>query len=94
MKAKKLKELLEKEKVSAKNIIDIREGYELQNGKVKNSKNVPMNTLIANPSKYLTKEEIYYLMCQTGVRSFSTSIILKLKGYKVKNVYGGYLAWK
>ncbi len=94
MKVKKVKELLEENKLDVKNIIDIRESYELKSGKINGSKNIPMNKLLKHPERFLNKEDTYYLMCQSGTRSFSTFITLKLKKFKVKNISGGYLKWK
>ncbi len=94
MNVKKLKELTCKEGFNKKNIIDVRERYEYKSGNIKGSQNIPMNKLLANPEKFLNKDETYYIICQSGGRSTSTWIGLKLKRYKVKNISGGYNAWK
>ncbi len=94
MNIKKFKALITEDDFNKKNIIDIREGYEYKSGNIKGSQNIPMNKLLANPEKFLKKDETYYLICQSGGRSTSTWIGLKLKGYKVKNISGGYNAWK
>lgn len=94
MKVSKVKEKLKKGEINPKNIIDIREKYELKEGSVKGSTNIAMNKLLKEPAKFLNKDETYYVICQSGTRSFSVWLSLKLKGYKVKNISGGYLAWK
>lgn len=94
MKAKDVVELLNSKKIRSMNIIDIRETYELKGGKVNGSKNIPMQKLKSNPQKFLNKDETYYIMCQSGMRSFWTSRGLRKMGYNVKNIRGGYLKWK
>ncbi len=94
MKNEKLKKLLDNKEIEYKSIIDIRESYEVKTGTIKGSTNIPMNKLLKNPSKYLKKDQTYYLMCLSGARSFSAWINLRLKGYSVKNISGGYLRWK
>ncbi len=94
MKVKKVKELIDQKKINPKDIIDIRESYEIKSGKINGSRNIPMNRLLNHPEKFLDKNKIYYLICQSGSRSFSTYVMLKFKKYKVKNISGGYLKWK
>lgn len=71
------------------NLIDIREGYEVAAGALKGSKNIVMDKLLNNPEKYLSKEDEYYIMCQSGMRSSRTCSMLSKDGYKVINVGGG-----
>jgi len=71
------------------NLIDIREPYEFKNKSIKSSKNIPMNSLLNSPNKYLNKEKTYYIMCQSGGRSTMTCKMLKNEGYDVINVSGG-----
>ncbi len=94
MKAKKVYSRLKNKEILAQDIIDIRNKYELSSGKINGSKNIPMNKLMKSPEKYLNKEQTYYLICQSGARSTSTWLSLKIKGYKVKNISGGYESWK
>lgn len=71
------------------NLIDIREPYEFKGGSLKSAKNVPMNTLLNNPDKYLNKVNTYYIMCLSGARSKMTCKALTHQGYDVVNVIGG-----
>lgn len=74
-------------------LIDIRETYEYRNGHIKTAKNIPMGNLLQNPSKYLTKEKKYYIMCQSGVRSKNTSNKLSKSGFNIVNVTGGFSSY-
>lgn len=75
-------------------LIDIREGYELLSGKVKTAQHIPMGNLLSTPECYLNKDEKYYIMCQSGMRSMRTVKALQEKGYNVVNVKGGMAAYK
>jgi len=70
-------------------LLDIREGYEYASGSIKTARNIPMADLLTSPEKYLTKEETYYILCQSGARSARTAESLAKQGYKVVNVVGG-----
>ena len=70
-------------------LIDIREPSEYKMGSLKTAKNIPMGTLLTNPEKYLLKNKSYYIMCQSGARSGSTTRMLAKQGFNVINVAGG-----
>ncbi|MFV0466516.1 MAG: rhodanese-like domain-containing protein [Lachnospiraceae bacterium] len=70
-------------------LIDIREPSEVSNGTLLTAKNIPMNSLMNNPGKYLIKDKTYYIMCQSGGRSSRTTSFLEKQGYNVINVSGG-----
>lgn len=75
-------------------LIDIREDYELSSGKIKTAQHIPMGHLLSTPERYLNKDEQYYIMCQSGMRSMRTVKALQEKGYHVINVKGGMAAYK
>lgn len=70
-------------------IIDVREPYEFKARALKGARNIPMQTLLRNPEKYLNKDKQYYLICQSGSRSSMCSRKLRTDGYSVINVAGG-----
>lgn len=71
------------------NLIDIREKDEYALRSLKYTKNIPMHELLDNYEDYLDLDEEYYLICETGRRSFITAAELADAGYKVINVAGG-----
>lgn len=71
------------------NLIDIREVDECESKSIKYAKNIPMHDLLENYEEYLDINEEYYLICETGRRSFITAAELIHAGYKVVNVSGG-----
>ena len=70
-------------------LVDIREPYEYSAGHIPTAKNIPMNTLLNNPGKYLDKNNEYYIVCQSGARSSSACNYLSRQGFNVVNVLGG-----
>lgn len=71
------------------NLIDVREPYEFKGGSLKGAKSIPMDTLLNNPEKYLSKEKTYHIMCLSGARSRATCKVLSQQGFDVVNVSGG-----
>jgi len=76
------------------NLIDIRESYEYRNGHLPTAKNIPMNSILAEPEKYLDHGKEYHILCQSGGRSSRTCGTLASKGYNVINVAGGTGSYK
>ncbi len=76
------------------NIIDIRSNYEYNLGHIKNAKNIPYYSLLANYSMYLSKNDKYYLYCDYGNQSKEISNRLNLFGYNTFYVKEGYLDFK
>lgn len=74
-------------------LIDIREDYEYKTGSIKTSRHIPMGELLAMPNKYLQKDEKYYIMCQSGMRSRKVTQTLSKQGFDVINVDGGMGAY-
>ena len=79
--------------LNPKNIIDIRDSHKYNLGHLPNAKNISSMYLLASPEKYLKKDEIYYIYCQTGMTSDKICQILNKKKYKLVNIIGGYQAW-
>lgn len=82
-----------KECIGIVNIIDIRSIEKYNSSHIENSINVPIDVLLINPSKYLSKKEEYYIYCQHGKTSIRACMILCKLGYRVINLLGGYEAW-
>ena len=75
------------------NIIDIRPIQNFNNNHIPGAKNISYNDLVINPSKYLNKNETYYIYCRHGVTSQGLCQMLASQGYKTVSVIGGYEAW-
>lgn len=70
-------------------VIDVREPYEFKARALKGAINIPMQTLLSNPEKYLKKDKEYHLICQSGARSGMCSRKLRADGYNIINIAGG-----
>ncbi len=67
-------------------IVDVRTKGEYQQGHIKGSVNIPLNTLAANYSK-LRKDKTIITCCASGMRSGQAKSMLLSNGYK--EVYNG-----
>lgn len=71
-------------------LLDVREPDEYAAGHIESAKNIPLNRV----QKYHgDKTKPTYVICRSGRRSEQAAQLLLLKGYNVKNVTGGMLAW-
>ena len=72
------------------NIIDIRNKNDYLLGHIPNAISIPYNDIFLNPSKYLNKNDLYYIYCRTGVTSKKLVNYLNKLGYNTVNIDGGY----
>ena len=86
-----LRRLLETKNI---NLIDIRPSYIYSSGTIGNSKNIPANYLMTNPTDYLDKTNEYYIFCNYGNTSTRVCSYLERLGYTVINVIDGYQGYK
>ena len=75
------------------NLIDIRSIEKYNYSHIMDAINIPADQLLINSSRYLNKNNRYYIYCQKGIQSRKICQILKNNGYNVVNVAGGYEAW-
>lgn|SRR5690554_2251904 len=73
-------------------IIDVREDYEVANGKIPGAIHIPLMELPEHLDQ-LNKNEHYYLVCHSGARSASACSYLEQAGFDVTNVEGGMMSW-
>ena len=74
-------------------IIDIRDNYTYNMGHIKNAINIPYYKLLGNYSRYLNKNQKYYLYCDYGTQSNEISNRLNQFGYNTESIKGGYLEY-
>ncbi|KAA6450295.1 CoA-disulfide reductase [Bacillus cereus] len=70
-------------------VIDVREPFELKQGIIKGSVNIPLDELRERLDEIPKNKELY-ITCQLGMRGYVAARLLMEKGYKVKNVDGGF----
>jgi len=73
-------------------MIDVREGFELEIAKVRDSLHIPMGE-IKKRIKDLDKEKNYAVLCHSGYRSAQVCHFMELEGFNVVNVQGGIDSW-
>ncbi len=75
-------------------IIDIRNSYYYNQGHIDGAINIPYYKLLSNYSRYLDKNNTYYLYCDYGEQSRDVASRLVKFGYNVYSIDGGYLKYK
>ncbi len=70
-------------------LVDVRTDKEHQKMPVEGSVNMPLDELRDNLGQISEDQEIL-AFCQVGLRSYVANRILRQKGFKVKNISGGY----
>lgn len=75
-------------------IVDVREPWEWQAGRINEAVLIPLNDLMAAAEEgVLQKERAVAVVCKAGNRSEVASLMLRARGYQVENVEGGMDAW-
>ncbi|WP_410768626.1 DsrE/DsrF/DrsH-like family protein [Fontibacillus sp. BL9] len=70
-------------------LVDVRSEMEHRNGHIPNSLNIPVDDLRARLGELDPAKEIW-VYCQVGLRGYTASRILQQKGFRVRNLTGGY----
>ncbi len=74
-------------------ILDVRENDEFVVGAIPGALNIPLGELRNNFDK-LPKNRLIVTQCRVGIRGYLAERLLRDNGFDVKNLSGGYLAWK
>ena len=78
-------QLYQKESLS---VLDVREVEEFEALHLEGARNFPLSQL-ADTYKQLAKDQLYYVICKSGMRSARACQFLAEQGYEVINVKGG-----
>lgn len=70
-------------------ILDVREEYEVANGFIPNTVNIPLGQLRDRLNE-IPKDKKIYVCCQVGLRGYIACTILNQHGYNTSNIDGGY----
>ncbi|MBL9016398.1 MAG: rhodanese-like domain-containing protein [Myxococcales bacterium] len=75
-------------------LVDVRDERDWVAGHVPGSRNIPLETLRADPDAYLAKDRPVAFICARGVRSLTAAKLAERLGYaKIYNLDGGTSAW-
>lgn len=69
-------------------LVDVREVEEFEALHLEGARNFPLSQL-ADTYKQLDKDQLYYMICKSGMRSARACQFLSEQGYEVINVQGG-----
>lgn len=76
-------------------IIDVREPYEWEAGRMEGSVLIPLNTVLAGGEQgQLDPSRPVAVLCKSGNRSELAATMLRARGYDAENVEGGLDAWE
>ena len=78
-------QLYQKESLS---VLDVREVEEFEALHLEGARNFPLSQL-ADTYEQLDKDNLYYVICKSGIRSARACQFLSEQGYEVINVQGG-----
>ncbi len=84
---------LETRNEEATQLIDVRSEIEYANGNIPGSLLIPVDELRDRLQELDPAKEIW-VYCQVGLRGYTASRILTQKGYKVRNLTGGYKTYQ
>ena len=83
-----------KENISKYYVIDVREEDEYKQGKIGNSINIPLGKLIRDEGiRIVPRDKEVVVHCRSGFRGEIARKFLEDRGYKVRNLAGGYMAY-
>lgn len=74
-------------------LVDVREVEEFQTLHLEGAHNLPLSQL-ADTYEQLDKDQIYYVICKSGMRSARACQFLAEQGYDAINVQGGMTAFE
>ena len=74
-------------------IIDVREVAVFHQVHIESAQNLPLNSL-ADTYEVLDKNQTYYIICKSGLRSARACQFLSEQGYQTINVQGGMTAFE
>ncbi len=78
---------------SSLSVLDVREVDEFESLHLEGARNLPLSQL-ADTYEQLDKDQIYYVICKSGMRSARACQFLAEQGYDVINVQGGMTAFE
>ena len=74
-------------------LVDVREVDEFESLRLEGARNLPLSQL-ADTYEQLDKDQLYYVICKSGMRSARACQFLAEQGYDVINVQGGMTAFE
>lgn len=74
-------------------LVDCREGYEWEAGRVEGAIHIPLNDVMAGGGTDLDRGKPITVICRSGNRSELAAMMFQARGFEAYNVEGGMEAW-
>jgi len=74
-------------------LIDCREPYEWEAGRVAGAIHIPVNSIMAGAGGDLDKATPIAVICRSGNRSELATMMLQARGFQATNLEGGMESW-
>ena len=75
-------------------VVDCREPYEWQAGRIEGSIHIPLNTILAGATGQLDAEKTTVVVCRSGNRSELATLMLRARGFEAFNLEHGLEEWE
>ncbi len=82
------------ERLAEIQLVDCREPYEWNAGRVEGAVHIPLNTIMAGGTGDLAPDKPVVLVCRSGNRSELAALMLQARGFEAYNLEGGMEAWE
>ena len=74
-------------------LVDCREPYEWEAGRVDSAIHIPLNAIMAGGGSDLAKDKPIVVICRSGNRSELATMMFQARGFDAHNLEGGIEAW-
>jgi rhodanese-related sulfurtransferase len=74
-------------------LVDCREQYEWDAGRVEGAIHIPLNDILAGAGDDLDRDRPVAVICRSGNRSELAALMLQARGFDAHNVEGGMEEW-
>ena len=75
-------------------IVDCREPYEWQAGRIEGSIHIPLNSILAGATAQLDEAKTTVVVCRSGNRSELATLMLRARGFDAFNLERGLEEWE
>jgi rhodanese-related sulfurtransferase len=74
-------------------VVDCREAYEWNAGRIEGSIHIPLNSILAGATGQLDAEKTTVVVCRSGNRSELATLMLRARGFEAFNLERGLEEW-
>ena len=82
------------ERLSEIQLVDCREQYEWNAGRVEGAVHIPLNAIMAGEGAELDPGKPVVVVCRSGNRSELAALMLQARGFQAFNLEGGMEEWE